>query len=194
MKNLLLLLITTFVLYSCSKKDDEQPTSEIDKLPIATQTGANTAGCLIDGKAYVPKGLFPSGNPTCRYDGEDFALGIGELTGSTGDVRDVVVISNNQNLHDNIGKVFELNNYASESKYGEFTIYTNLNSNIYQTNSNIKGEFKITYHNYDKAILSKYSREKTYFILFDSSGNQIRNWDGRARSTNATTVLSSPHQ
>lgn len=29
---------------------------EIDRLPPATQTGANTFGCLIDGKAWVPTG------------------------------------------------------------------------------------------------------------------------------------------
>ena len=29
---------------------------EINALPDATQTGANTAGCLIDGKAWVPRG------------------------------------------------------------------------------------------------------------------------------------------
>ena len=29
---------------------------EVNALPDATQTGANTAGCLIDGKAWVPRG------------------------------------------------------------------------------------------------------------------------------------------
>ena len=29
---------------------------EINALPDATQTGANTFGCLIDGKAWVPRG------------------------------------------------------------------------------------------------------------------------------------------
>lgn len=30
--------------------------SELDKLPPATQTGANTFGCLVNGKAYLPGG------------------------------------------------------------------------------------------------------------------------------------------
>lgn len=58
-------LKTKFPLYFClltltqcskCKKDDPAPA---DQLPPATQTGANTFGCLINGQAYVP-------NP--RYD------------------------------------------------------------------------------------------------------------------------------
>ncbi|WP_143064725.1 hypothetical protein [Hyunsoonleella jejuensis] len=45
----LMLLSTT----SC-KDDDDTPTNPIDKLPPATQTGANTFGCLLDGEAFLP--------------------------------------------------------------------------------------------------------------------------------------------
>jgi hypothetical protein len=38
--------------YSC-KKDEPKPE---DALPPATQTGANTFGCLIDGKPWIPNG------------------------------------------------------------------------------------------------------------------------------------------
>jgi hypothetical protein len=43
------------------EKDQNIP--EIDKLPPATQTGANTFGCMVDGKAFLPrrKGWFPNG-------------------------------------------------------------------------------------------------------------------------------------
>jgi hypothetical protein len=48
-----------FLLTSCEGcKDDPEPIPEIDKLPAATQTGAQTFGCLIDGKAWVVKGPF----------------------------------------------------------------------------------------------------------------------------------------
>jgi hypothetical protein len=40
MKNLLILLLTTFALSCCNKDDDPQPISELEKLPPATQTGA----------------------------------------------------------------------------------------------------------------------------------------------------------
>jgi hypothetical protein len=36
--------------------------SELDKLPVPTFTGANTFGCLINGKAFVPKGYGLNGS------------------------------------------------------------------------------------------------------------------------------------
>lgn len=52
MKNLLFLLVITFTL-SCCDKDDNKPINPIDQLPSATQTGARTFGCLLDGVAFV---------------------------------------------------------------------------------------------------------------------------------------------
>ena len=52
MKNLLLLLLVTFAISCCNKGDDDQPKTELEKLPPATQTGANTAGCLVNGVAF----------------------------------------------------------------------------------------------------------------------------------------------
>lgn len=40
---------------SC-KKSKESPEDELSKLPPITQTGANTFGCLVNGKAWTPKG------------------------------------------------------------------------------------------------------------------------------------------
>lgn len=53
-KNIILLLLTTFTL-SCCNKDNDQPKTEIDQLPPITTIGANTAGCIINGKALIPK-------------------------------------------------------------------------------------------------------------------------------------------
>ena len=50
--------IVLLIAASCKK--------EADKLPSATQTGANTFGCLVNGKAWVPsgRGAFSGVNPT----------------------------------------------------------------------------------------------------------------------------------
>jgi len=64
MKKTFLLLLTTFIL-SCCNKDDDQPKTELEKLPPATQTGANKVGCLIDGKAFLPENAPNSTN--CFY-------------------------------------------------------------------------------------------------------------------------------
>jgi len=45
------------VLTQCSKcKNDPTPTKPEDQLPAATQTGANTFGCLLNGQVWLPSG------------------------------------------------------------------------------------------------------------------------------------------
>src|SRR5437773_8453594 len=45
-----LLLCSLFLSNSCRKQKNEE------QLPPATQTGANTFGCLVDGKVWIPTG------------------------------------------------------------------------------------------------------------------------------------------
>ncbi len=75
MKNTILLLLTLFTL-SCCKNDDDTPTNPIDQLPPATQVGANTFGCLLDGQAFLP--AYGSNPLDCVYQfvsgGYHFAL------------------------------------------------------------------------------------------------------------------------
>ncbi len=51
----LLLIIASFVLLSSSCRKPK-PVNPVDQLPPETQAGANTFGCLIDGKVFIPKG------------------------------------------------------------------------------------------------------------------------------------------
>lgn len=159
MKKLILLLFAIFAL-SCCNKDNDQPKTELEKLPPATQIGANTAGCLVNGIAFLPKGYLPTGNLVCNYDGKDFSLSISEriIQGSSDVIKDVGFASQNQNLHDNVGVTYELglNNSDGNSKYGIYSIdaFPPPSPSYYTTTIITKGEFKITYHNYDNAILS----------------------------------------
>ena len=79
MKKAFLLLTTIVVFTACNKNDDDFPpgTSEIDKLPPLTNIGANTVGCLVNGKAFLPKGNSPGfgSNPRCDYMDGSFMLG-----------------------------------------------------------------------------------------------------------------------
>ncbi len=52
----LLLLCFSLLLMSAGCRKNK-PENELDKLPPITQTGAHTFGCLINGKAYIPKGF-----------------------------------------------------------------------------------------------------------------------------------------
>ena len=62
--NKMLLLLPLALLLGC-KKDDPDPVSQ---LPPATQTGANTFGCLLNGQAWTPKGNDGRENYRVSYD------------------------------------------------------------------------------------------------------------------------------
>ena len=59
-----LLLFALLGLSQC-KKNDPAP---VDQLPPATQTGANTFGCLVNGQVWLPKGNNGNANCTLSYD------------------------------------------------------------------------------------------------------------------------------
>ena len=63
-KTILPLLLFLFI--GCSGDDDSA--NPLDQLPPATQTGANTFGCLINGEPFTPKGrLFGQVPKGARY-------------------------------------------------------------------------------------------------------------------------------
>ncbi len=181
MKKILILLLTTFTLGCCNKDDDPpKQISELEKLPPATQTGANTAGCLVNGVAFLPKGYLTTGNLVCNYiDGKDFVLAINEriMQGSTDNIRSISIFSRNQNLHDNVGVSFQLNEDIANSKAGTYMINapTPPDPNYYTTTSTITGELKITYHNYNQTILSG----TFWFDAINSDGQKVEVRNGR---------------
>ena len=68
-------LLFTFLLTASSCKKNKL--SELDKLPPATKIGANTFGCLINGKAYLPGGWDGNhSNYRVFVDGSDSSLDI----------------------------------------------------------------------------------------------------------------------
>ena len=52
----LLLVTSLFLLAAACTKEDDSPADPLDELPPATQVGANTFGCLIDGVPFVNQG------------------------------------------------------------------------------------------------------------------------------------------
>jgi len=59
-----LLLAALLGLSQCKKKDP----APADQLPPATQTGANTFGCLVNGQAWTPSGNDGTSNYSLYYD------------------------------------------------------------------------------------------------------------------------------
>jgi hypothetical protein len=170
MKNFILILITTFTLSCCSKDDNKTP---IQQLPQATTTGANTAGCLVDGKAFLPKGYSAIGNLTCVYqDGLNFVLGLSEDKNNV--YKSIAITSLNQRLA--VGEIYQLKEYGANSKFGEYTtVYNSIQETRFRTNATITGELKITNHNFDKAILSG----TFWFDAVNSDGTIVKIREGR---------------
>ena len=54
MKHIIMLLVAMVMITSCKKTDTNSLDAELAKLPPITQTGANTFGCLVNGRAVLP--------------------------------------------------------------------------------------------------------------------------------------------
>ena len=69
MKTNLPLYLALLLLTQCSKcKNDPAPVTPADQLPPATQTGANTFGCLLNGQPFTPSGFNGTPNFLVSYD------------------------------------------------------------------------------------------------------------------------------
>lgn len=56
MKHFPVLTTALALLLTQCRKNDDAPAKPEDQLPAATQTGANTFGCLLNGKPWMPSG------------------------------------------------------------------------------------------------------------------------------------------
>jgi hypothetical protein len=172
MKKIILIIgILLTTLLSCSKKDDPTLTP-LEQLPPATKTGANTAGCLVNGEAFLPKGHFSTGNLTCYYINQMvFSLLISERENNI--AKSIYVESNNEELE--VDKIYNLNmRRSSDSKFGEFFESNVVNDN-YSTTPEITGELVITHHDYDNAIISG----TFWFDAINNAGEKIEVREGR---------------
>lgn len=170
MRNLILLFITTFFLSYCNN-DDEKPIAEIDKLPPATQTGANTIGCLLDGNAFLP-GNFPNAT-NCFYqfvDGEYyFALNTSKIN-QDNFLINIGLITNAKQIEQN--STYALEGNTPSNAYGTYAlegVFTNTDGNTYT------GELKITKLDEINHIVSG----TFWFDILDFQGNSHQIREGR---------------
>ena len=156
MKNLISILIISTILSCCSKDTNVLGNAGNDQLPAETQIGANTVGCLVNGKVFLPKaeGINPEVN--CFYqlvDGEYyFSMNFADLRG-TG-FKEVFVQTRKTNL--NAGQIYTLNkNSIDNGDYiGSSGGHSTSLSNNYYTNTTKIGELKITKLDLTNSIIS----------------------------------------
>ena len=137
MKNIFILIILSFTIFSCD--NDDKPSNPIDQLPPATQIGANKVGCLLDGKVFIPENAPNSTN--CFYqlvNGEYyFALGFNNRD-SNNNIIGINIGTNSMQIFQ--GGEYQLLEYTSNNASAAY-IY-NLTENF--TSSTNGGLLKIT--------------------------------------------------
>ncbi len=107
MKKLSILLLAIIILTSCTK--DSTTETPADQLPPITQTGANTAGCLINGKLLIPK------NGSTSFVGTPYGLKYnygGNFWPNKNDYWQLQ-ISNNKDSNSNFGVVLWIKNMST---------------------------------------------------------------------------------
>ena len=180
MKNLILIFLATLTLSCCDKDDDKTP---LEQLPPATTTGANTAGCLVNGQAFLPKGRSQFGPIlSCFYqrDQDGYHLGLSITEKGSNENKSVGIATNSEQLVENItynlvARTSDVNNNYI-SNFGQFIINSNIySSNQFYTTNLLTGELKITKLNTQLKIISG----TFWYDAINSDGEKVEIREGR---------------
>ncbi|OGS69050.1 MAG: hypothetical protein A3G95_04400 [Flavobacteria bacterium RIFCSPLOWO2_12_FULL_31_7] len=175
MKKLLFLLLITFTLSCCN--NDNNPFSGSDQLPAETQTGANTAGCLINGQVFIPhqEGLTPE--LQCNYEFIDgqfyFTFRFSDFR--NGEAKSVMLQSKKTTLQVNETYLLNKNMLDNGDFMGAGGMYLPTPSNIFYTNTIKTGELKITHLDLSNSIISG----TFWFDSENSAGETVQIRSGR---------------
>jgi hypothetical protein len=183
--------LTLFVLAICfmlsgmqCEKTFPPGTAEIDKLPSKTQIGANTFGCLVDGKALIPrkKGWAPGGSILqCSYQytvnnghlGYFLALSASDET-SFGDGTHVIQLTSDSLELKEQSYVLDEDDTINKLS-GKFVIISDAFIYQYKTNQVQKGELIITKFDDVNQIMSG----TFWFDAVNDKGVKVEVRDGR---------------
>jgi hypothetical protein len=175
MKKLLFLLLTTFTLSCCN--NDDNPFSSNDTLPPETQTGANTAGCLLNGEVFIPhqEGLSPSLQCNYEYIDGEFYFTFRFSDFRKGGTKSVMLETKKTILQTN--QTYQLNKNMIDN--GDFIggggMYWLTPNNISYTNTIKTGELKITRLDLQNSIISG----SFWFDAVNSAGETVQIRSGR---------------
>src|SRR5579875_852549 len=176
-----LLSILCFLLFTSlkCKKDNQNP---IDQLPTATQTGANTFGCLVNGQVFLPKGLNFGGprlnasyiySNTSTLKGYFFNVTAIENNGDKG-AKSVGI--NSDSLAIKQGQKYILKNSPNKGEiHGSFGTSVNVISDEFTTQGNYQGEVYFSKFDEINGIVSG----TFWFDAVNSKGEKVEVREGR---------------
>jgi hypothetical protein len=173
MKIITMLLFCATLLATSCKKDDDQANNPIDALPPATQVGAQTFGCLVDGEVFLPKDI--GGNRLgAFYQNIAGRFFLGITSNSESNNKSISISIQGMNL-----EMIEENEYelGSEEDAKLFAVFIKgfQNELIIQTTNLKPGSIVITNHDIENFILSGTFE----FTVTDERGTEIKVTDGR---------------
>ena len=137
MKRILVLLITIITFVGCSK-DDVKPQTELEKLPAATQNGANRIGCLLDGKAFLPGKYNNATNCFYQFVDDDYYFHISLNNTIGNNFFGIALNTNKLKIYEN--GTFDLVENQPENAFGSYTFETLLS----ETTDTNTGKLTIT--------------------------------------------------
>ena len=167
-----LLVLPVWVLLGCHRNDP----SPAEQLPPATQTGANTFGCLLNGQPWTPSGNDGRANYRITYDpefvGGSLTIRVYRYIGDTHKSQDFIIGG------DNINRLATYS-FNSPSPYTAYFFDTSKNSpcDSYYNNpgTTTKGQLNITRLDLTQGIISG-----TFaFTLYQPGCDSVRVTQGR---------------
>lgn len=143
MKNLILTFAISIAFISCNK-DDDQPSNPIDQLPPATQTGAQTIGCLVNGVPFADSGVM--NNFYQHIDGEYFLV-INWLRNTSEGYKSGQIATNRIQIEEGQTYILNKSSYVDGDYTGAGATFVSTLSEIYgqyETNTNYTGQIHFT--------------------------------------------------
>jgi hypothetical protein len=175
---IVLAIITLFSSLQCKKEQ-----TEIEKLPAATQTGADTFGCLVDGIALKPRGsAFGGPVKLCQYQyiqpnnkplGYYFSLSGGDSKSYSDGIHGIMLTGDNVSFEE---KTYQLADQHVDQKFAAvFFIIHDGTITEYKTNNINTGELTITRFDPVSQIISG----SFWFDAINDKGEKVEVREGR---------------
>lgn len=186
MRNTFLIISSLFfITLTASKcKKDKMPTNPVDQLPPETQIGANTFGCLVDGKIFLPKG--PSLGPIlqCAYQylntnyskGYFFQLSATEKGSGAGGCELFSISLGTDSLQVFQGQIYQLVDYAKSNAAAQYSNFYDCGQFVnYNTSNQTIGQLSLK--KFDE--VNQIASGTFWFNAVSKNGDTVHVTDGR---------------
>lgn len=175
MRKIVPLLLILILSSSCD--EDGGLITKKERLPPVTDTGADTVGCLIDGRVFLPhqSGISPSVNCFYQIEGGEhyFVMNFADLRNAKSER--VVLMLRKVEVRE--GEVYKLNTAFSTAPEltGALGVYSSAESRLFSTSQTITGELKITRLDTAESIIAG----TFWFDAVNDEGVKVQITEGR---------------